>query len=176
MPALRTRTVFALIVFAGLLVMLEALSAAYFLLFARTYYRPLYLEGRNDQWLWRTEHDDWGSWHKASSVAHHTSNCFAVTYRSNAYGARDRERSIGSARGRAIVLGDSFVEGYGVDDGRRMTDLLGARLGYEMLNFGSVDFGPLQYELLYERLARRFEHDLVIVGVLPQNDFLDDDA
>jgi hypothetical protein len=157
------------------LVLLEALSAAYFLVLGRTYYRPLYLAPRNDQWLWRTEREDWGAWHTASSTAHHTDSCFAVTYRSNSYGARDRERSVTASAARAVVLGDSFIEGYGVDDDKRMTALLERRLGAEMLNFGSVDFGPLQYAILYERLARRFDHDLVVVGMLPSNDFLDND-
>jgi len=154
---------------------LELVSAAYFLTVGRTYYRPLYLEQRDDQWLWRTEREDWGAWHLPSSSAHHTAPCFSVTYRSNAYGARDRERSVSAAGPRAVVLGDSFIEGYAVDEDRRLSNLLERDLGYEMLNFGSVDFGPLQYAILYERLARRFEHDLVIVGVLPSNDFLDND-
>ena len=168
-----------LLLWAGLalwtFVLIEVFSAAYFLVFARTYYRPVYLEQRNDQWLWRTEREDWGAWHTPSSTAHHTSSCFSVTYRSNSYGARDRERSVTATGLRAIVLGDSFVEGYGVDEDKRMTNLLEHGLGHEILNFGSVDFGPLQYAILYERLARRFDHDLVIIGVLPSNDFLDND-
>ena len=56
-----------------------------------------------------------------------------------------------------------------------MTALLEHGLGFEMLNFGSAEFGPLQYAILYERLARRFDHDVVVVGVLPANDFVDND-
>jgi hypothetical protein len=156
-------------------ILIEGLGAAYFLVFSPTYYRPVYLEQRNDQWLWRTEREDWGAWHRPSTSAHHTSPCFVVTYRSNSYGARDRERSITATGPRAIVLGDSFIEGYGVDEEQRLTNLLEHGLGGEMLNFGSVEFGPLQYAILYERLARRFDHDLVIIGVLPSNDFLDND-
>jgi hypothetical protein len=157
------------------LILVEVVAAAYFLTFARANYRPLYLAQRDDHWLWRTEREDWGAWRPPSSTAHGTSRCFSVTYRSNSYGARDRERSVTATGLRAVVLGDSFVEGYGVDEEKRMSNLLEHDLGYEMVNFGSIDFGPLQYAILYERLARRFDHDLVIVGVLPSNDFLDND-
>ena len=173
---MRART---LLLWAGLalwtFVLAEGLSAAYFFSFSRTYYRPLYLAQRNDQWLWRTEREDWGAWHKPSSTAHHTSPCFAVTYRSNSYGARDRERSLTATAPRVIFLGDSFIEGFGVDEEARLTNRLEHGLGHEVLNFGSGEQGPLQYAILYERLARRFAHDLVIVGVLPSNDFLDND-
>jgi hypothetical protein len=160
----------------GTFALIEAATAAYFLLkLSRTYYRPLYLEVRNDQWLWRTEHHDWGGWHKPSTTANHTHNCFSVSYSSNSHGARDRERSITAAANRAILLGDSFIEGYGVDEEERLSNLLEERLGLEMLNFGMTHFGPLQYQILYEKLARRFDHELVMIGFLPNNDFTGND-
>jgi hypothetical protein len=64
--------------------LVEASTAGYFLFkLSKTYYRPLYLETRNDQWLWRTEHHAWGGWHRPSSTANHTHHCFSVSYRSN---------------------------------------------------------------------------------------------
>ena len=153
----------------------EAMAAVYFLYFSRTFYRPIYLERRDDHWLWRTEYHDWGGWHRPSSTAHHSERCFSVTYTSNSYGARDRERTMTETTKRAVVLGDSFIEGYGVDEPKRLSDLLEQHLGYEMLNFGMTNFGPLQYQILYDRLVREFQHDLVIVGVLPENDFVDND-
>ena len=158
------------------LVVIEVLTAAYFLLFARTYYRPVYLEKPNDQHLWRTEHHDWGAWHRPSSTANHTANCLSVTYRSNSYGARDRERSLTTAGKRAVMLGDSFVEGFGVEEDKRLSNLLERSFGVEILNFGMTHFGPLQYRILYEKLVRRFDHDAVIIGFLPENDFTDNDA
>ena len=156
-------------------VCVELLSAGYFLFFFRTYYRPIYLERRNDQWLWRTEYHDWGAWHRPSSTAYHTANCFSVTYRSNSYGARDKERSRSATAARAVVLGDSFIEGYGADEGERLSNRLEQQLGAEVLNFGMTHFGPLQYQLLYDKLVRQFEHSVVIIGVLPDNDFTDND-
>ncbi len=170
------RFVFWTILVVWTLVLVEATTAGYFLLeLSRTYYRPLYLEEPNDQWFWRTEHHDWGAWHKPSSAAHHTHHCFSVSYRSNSYGARDKERSIKAAAKRGLLLGDSFMEGYAVDEEKRLSNLLERRLGFEILNFGMTHFGPLQYQILYEKLARQFDHDLVIIGFLPNNDFIDND-
>jgi hypothetical protein len=153
----------------------EALAAGYFLTLAPTYYRPLYLEKVNDQHLWRTERHDWGAWHRPSGRASHTDNCFSVTYRSNSYGARDQERSLTTDVKRAVMLGDSFVEGFAVDEDSRLSNLLERYFGIEILNFGMTHFGPLQYQILYEKLVRQFDHDAVIIGFLPDNDFTDND-
>lgn len=117
-----------------------------------------------------------GVWHRPHSSYRHVRACFDVVYRANSYGARDRERARRSDLARVIVVGDSFIEGYGVPFGRRLSDLLEARTGLEHLNFGSAGhFGPLQYALVYESLARDFDHEAVLVGILPCNDFTDDD-
>ena len=45
-----------------------------------------------------------------------------------------------------------------------------------MLNFGvSRNFGPVQYSVIYERLAKDFEHKTVIIYLLPDNDFGEND-
>ena len=42
------------------------------------------------------------------------------------------------------------------------------------MNFAtSQTFGPVQYLLVYQTLAKRFAHDVVLVGFLPENDFTD---
>ncbi|HEX5035385.1 MAG TPA: SGNH/GDSL hydrolase family protein, partial [bacterium] len=47
--------------------------------------------------------------------------------------------------------------------------------GKEFLNFGcSGSLGPIQYYLVYDRLAKFFSHDQILVGILPANDFDDD--
>jgi hypothetical protein len=46
--------------------------------------------------------------------------------------------------------------------------------GVEHMNFAtSQTFGPVQYLLVYETLAKRFAHDVVLVGFLLENDFTD---
>lgn len=67
-----------------------------------------------------------------------------------------------------------MTEGYGVTREERMTNVLEANSGIEHLNFGTGGtFSPLQYELLYKHLAGKFEHDRVLIGILPYNDFSD---
>jgi lysophospholipase L1-like esterase len=126
--------------------------------------------------FWRDLDPAFGVWHPEEKSYRHVKSCFDVTYRSNAHGARDVERSLQSDKPRAVVLGDSFTEGYGLADDDRMTNMLEASTGREHLNFGtSGTFGPTQYWLLYQNLAKKFDHDMVVVMLLPDNDFADDD-
>jgi hypothetical protein len=127
----------------------------------------------------RSEKHAWGVWGVPGSVSRHTSSCFDVEYRFNSYGARDVERTERAPLGgtRWIVLGNSFVEGFGISESERITNRLEERLGKEFLNFGmSGHFGPLQYLILYRELAMKFEHAGLIVGFLPHNDFIDNNA
>lgn len=117
-----------------------------------------------------------GVWHPAQIEYFHSAACFTVRYRTNRYGARDVERERTADSSRVVVLGDSFVEGYGVERDARFTNVLEHRTERPHLNFGTAGFfGPTQYALLYKHLASRFTHDDVIVAILPLNDFLDDD-
>jgi hypothetical protein len=126
---------------------------------------------------WADINPEFGVWHEPFSKYKHVSSCFNLTYQANSYGARDIERSK-SAQGkpRVLVLGDSFVEGYGVAQSDRFSDRLEKITGIEHLNFGtSGAFGPTQYLMLYQHLAKNFEHSALIIALLPDNDFLDDD-
>jgi len=113
-----------------------------------------------------------GVWHLPHARYRHAKSCFDVTYRANAFGMRDGERAERHKGHRVVVLGDSFAEGWGVEDGERVSDRLERQTGVEHLNFGtSGDFEPVQYWQLYRDKARRFDHDAVLVLVLPDNDF-----
>lgn len=126
--------------------------------------------------FWRDISPDFGVWHTSNVNYHHKKSCFDVVYQSNSFGARDSQRQLKSEKSRAVVLGDSFVEGIGVAQEQRFTDLLEKMTHVEHLNFGSAGtFGPTQYWLLYKNLAKNFDHDMLIVAILPDNDFLDDD-
>src|SRR5258708_2724871 len=110
----------------------------------------------------------------APTDIYHQGGCFSVQYTTNSYGARDVERSLHFSKPRTVVLGDSMIEGLGLADQDRLTNILEKDTGREYLNFGtSGDFGPLQYALLYKTLAAKFDHDTVVVGLLPDNDFHD---
>lgn len=126
--------------------------------------------------FWADRNAHFGVWHPPNARFVHASACFTQVYRTNSHGARDRERALDAEGPRVIVLGDSFIEGYGLARAERLSDLLEAATGVPHLNFGtSGTFGPTQYYLLYKHLAKRFRHDAVIVGLLPDNEFLDDD-
>jgi hypothetical protein len=99
-----------------------------------------------------------------------------VNYESNSIGARDAERASPGATNSAIFLGDSFVEGWGVRDQERLSNIFEQRTGKASINLGAArDVGPLQYWMLYDAFAHRFSHDTVIIGFLPDNDFTDSD-
>jgi hypothetical protein len=125
---------------------------------------------------WQDINPDFGVWHQPNIAVNFARNCFDVKYRTNSVGARDEERSITSNHERVIVLGDSFMEGLGVEANQRVSDLLQAATGIEHLNFATGGtFGTTQYYLTYKTLAKKFEHSAVLIGVLPTNDFLDND-
>ncbi|MDB5723504.1 MAG: hypothetical protein JWQ16_258 [Novosphingobium sp.] len=113
-----------------------------------------------------------GVWHLPHARYRHAKACFDVPYRANAFGMRGPETTKAHRGKRVVVLGDSFAEGWGIADGRRVPDLLARDTGTEHLDFGtSGDFDPTQYWQLYRTLAKQFDHDAVIVMILPNNDF-----
>lgn len=139
--------------------------------------KPSYQIGNVTSRFWVDMNSDFGVWHGPNSSYRHTTADYSVSYHANSWGMRDRARMLESGgKKRVLVLGDSFAEGYGVEDGKRFSDVLENTTGLEHLNFGTAgSFGPTQYYLLYKTLAKKFEHDAVMVCILPFNDFLDDD-
>lgn len=117
---------------------------------------------------------DFGAWHLPNKSLIHKKSCFEVTYNTNSYGAVDIERDY-KGKNRTIVIGDSIVEGYGLEQEERFSNILEGKLNIPHLNFGtSGHFGTTQYNLLYSNLASKFEHSKVIVFITVANDFEDD--
>lgn len=142
-----------------------------------TVYLDLDAEGQAGGMLWRNEEAAWGAWHLPNVRDVEGRDCFKAVYQSNSIGARDREFSEKSGgRPRIVLLGDSFAEGYGINADMTAESALEKLLDREVMNFGTGgDVGPLQYYLIYKNLAKRFQHDAVIVFLLPANDFTDND-
>ncbi len=117
-----------------------------------------------------------GAWHKPNSTFNHQKSCFNVNYSFNSYGARDNERKKKSInKNRVIVLGDSVVEGYGLSDEERISNILEKKTNIPHLNFGtSGHFGTTQYYLNYKYLSSGFTHNKVFVFFTITNDFEDD--
>ena len=139
--------------------------------------RPSYCLSNVGSRFWVDRNPDFGVWHDPHSVYKHITRDFHLTYQANSFGMRDRERELnGGGKKRVVVLGDSFMEGWGVASEDRLSERLERATGLEHLNFGtSGSFGPTQEYLLYEHLARNFDHAAIILALLPDNDFLDDD-
>lgn len=162
-----------------LFILSEAMGILYFLLAQNPSHRPNYSiassEERNSiagQFYY--EREPWGAWHRPNREVQHTQTCFSVKMRSNSIGARDEEFKPNSKQKRVFALGDSFLEGFGVEKEASIADILERKLGIEVLNFGAAgDVGPLQYQLLYESFRNKYIHDLVAIFLLPDNDFTD---
>ena len=124
----------------------------------------------------RTEYHSWGSWNVPNYQGRIANYCIDVNYKFNSYGARDKERST-SGLGRTLVFGDSFIEGWGVDQDKILTAQLEKISGKEFLNFGNSGsgFAVLNEYILYRDFASKFEYDSVIVGLTVGNDFADND-
>lgn len=124
-------------------------------------------------WTYCSPH--FGVWHEAGSKYLHNKSCFAVLYTANHWGMRDKERTLEKATAkRAVLLGDSFIEGWGNEVQERLSDRLEQRTGQEVLNFGTAGgFGTIQEWLQYKHLVKNFDHDVVMLGILPHNDFQD---
>jgi hypothetical protein len=136
-----------------------------------------YLKNKvNDISKFWTEEEPWGAWHKKNYSAKYKTKCFEVNYSSNEYGARDKSFQNISKKKNFILIGDSFAEGYGVNYDDMSKSLIEKQTGLNILNFGtSKDFGPVNYYLIYEKLAKNFPHEGIIIFLLPNNDFRDND-
>jgi hypothetical protein len=122
---------------------------------------------------WDARNESFGVWRFPNATWRHQTPCFDVVYDASSVGARDVERREMAATNRVVVLGDSFIEGWGLPLGKRLSNLLESATNVEHLNFGMSHFGTYQQYLSYRDLAKRYTHDRLIVGVTPINDFFD---
>lgn len=100
---------------------------------------------------------------------------FRTYVKINQLGLRDRDRSYEKQQDkkRILVLGDSFVWGYGVNAEETLTRRLEAELaGAEVINAGVTAYGTTQELLWLEREGVKYHPDLVVL-VLYKNDILD---
>lgn len=131
---------------------------------------------QNTQNFWFDLDENFGTLHLPNDEYRQKKYCFDVVYKTNTKGLRDRERDVKTITKRVVALGDSFTEGIGVNREDRLTNLLEKDKNIPHLNFGLAgNFGPTQYLMMYKTLARNYSHEAVLVGILPSNDFIDDD-
>ena len=71
---------------------------------------------------WRQDKEPFGRWHKQNYESKHVRSCFNIKYISNNIGDRDTIDYDNSFKKNSIIfLGDSFVEGYGLDQDETVT-------------------------------------------------------
>lgn len=117
----------------------------------------------------------WGAWHYKEPFRGQY-GCINYDYAINSYGARDKERNkLSSDTNRVVVLGDSFLEGYGIKAADRLSDILEKKTSHEFLNFSCTSFSNTQEYLIYKHLADSFNHSTILIGFQPLTDFDDDD-
>jgi lysophospholipase L1-like esterase len=106
-------------------------------------------------------------------TARHEQDGFSILVRQNAFGLRagDSIRPERQSRQtRILVLGDSYVWGYGVEQWQIMTAPEVHRSSLELINFGVSGYGTDQEYLFYSRLGTRFDVDEVVLVFTPYND------
>jgi hypothetical protein len=99
---------------------------------------------------------------------------YSVRLRTNANGFRDRERALAKPDDvfRIVVLGDSFVEAYQVQDDETFTRQLEQQLGnkFEVINLGIGGYGTAQALRMLKEIGLAYSPDLVLLSFLPVND------
>ncbi|MBI3861928.1 MAG: SGNH/GDSL hydrolase family protein [Planctomycetia bacterium] len=111
----------------------------------------------------------------------HKSREFDYVFRTNKLGLRGPDVPFVKPAGtfRIVVLGDSFVAGYGVADEHVLTRLIEQELAgpraepgarFEVVNVGRVGTSTIRELDLYESLGRKFQPDLVILAYYLGND------
>lgn len=117
----------------------------------------------------------YGHQHLPNSTYKIKKNCFETSYKFNTLGFRDQLEAKTTEKSRVLVIGDSFMEGVGVNEDKRFSDLLEKASKLPHLNFAMGDKGTTQAFLIYDSIAKTYQHNAILWGIFPTNDFIDDD-
>ena len=120
------------------------------------------------------EFDDEIGWRPIPNrVGLHQRKDFSVSVRLNQFGLRgphSMQRGRSSSNKRILILGDSYVWGYGVGQSEVFSNPAVHQSKAELINFGVSGYGTDQEYLFYLREGVRFEVDEVVLAVTPYND------
>lgn len=100
-----------------------------------------------------------------------------VTYKTNSFGYRGPEHMPGKKT--MVVLGDSYTEGFGLDEGETFPAQLGRALqqkgaaDWQVLNGGTLGYTPALYVKYFDRYFLELRPDFVLLN-LDFTDFNDD--
>jgi len=114
--------------------------------------------------------------HRPSFEYTYTRSEFSGTVRFNSMGLRGEEVAPARSPGvpRVLFLGDSFVEGKQVGEKEVLTAVLQALAAdegrpLEVINAGVAGYGTGEELILWQRLGRRLNPDLVLIGFYPND-------
>ena len=119
------------------------------------------------------EYDEDGIvWHKKNYKTRHVSRCFDVEYETNNVGARDYNDYFKSEKINSIMLiGDSYVEGPGVEIDKTFAKILEREINKKVLNFGNSGTNPKTQLIRYLKYNKDYNFDNLIYFFLPYNDY-----
>lgn len=101
--------------------------------------------------------------------------CFRTRgIRINQHGFRSRPFIKAKTKPRIGVFGDSYMEALQMSEGQFFAPLLEQETGYEVYQFGHRGIGVSHNLATYEKFARRYDLDAVVLGYLLYNDAADD--
>ncbi len=110
-----------------------------------------------------------GVWHVPNDVWIQNGPCFTVEMQSNNYGARDNNWD--TSQSGYVFLGSSFVEGYGVSYGNRLSEHFEELSKKEVFNCGmSGTFSPLQSFLVLKKFNKILKFDTCFVFLIIPGD------
>jgi hypothetical protein len=110
-----------------------------------------------------------GVWHRPNDSWLQLGACFSVPMRSNSFGARDDEWNVKEPG--YLFLGSSFVEGHGVAEEKRFTEVFEKLSGKKVFNCGmGGTFTPVQYFYTLKKFAPVLDFDTCFVLIILPND------
>jgi len=103
-----------------------------------------------------------------------TNSGFSVTITTNSLGLRSHEIEEVKTKKRVLVLGDSVVWGFGVEDNETFSSILNDELeGFEFINAALSDYSTKQELDYLRRDGIELKPDVVMLGFFIGNDFVD---
>lgn len=153
--------------------LLAAGAAAFTLLLLEGALRVLGLGAATEQATLLTRYDSVLGWSKTPGAsATNVTSEYRATERINAHGLRGPERSLGKTPGtrRVLLLGDSFLEGYTVEEEALLSTVLEERLAaadpeghYEVINGGTAGYSTDQELLFFDHIGAGYRPDVTVL-------------
>ncbi len=122
---------------------------------------------------WRVFDKEIGPWHKTFSKDRHIRRCFNVNYQSNNIGARDDVNYDSNYFNEAAILvGDSFAEGFGVNLEDTFAKIVQKLSNKKIINLGAGGSNPANNLKRFEKFTKNENYAEIIYFLLPENDFM----